>query len=131
MSPLSHIAEKKISAAIANGELDFSRWKGKPLELEDDRFVPADLKMAYKILKNSGFLPPELETRKEIQRLEDLINSTSDEHSRIRQMRKLDLLLRKLDLQRRTNSSVTSQQDYYRRIVERISVKDMKPLEKD
>jgi hypothetical protein len=32
--------------------------------LDDDRFVPDDLKMAYKVLKMSGYLPPEIEERR-------------------------------------------------------------------
>jgi len=58
------IAERKIAEAIQNGNLNVDAWKGKPLPKEDDRLVPADLRMAYKILKNAGYLPPEIEARK-------------------------------------------------------------------
>ena len=97
--------------------------KNKPLPLDDDSFVPDDLKMAYKILKNSGFIPPEVETRKEIQKLEDLISQTEDEHQRLRQMKKLNVLLMKLDNQRSRPSSIEHDEDYYRRIVEKVTVR--------
>ncbi len=117
------IAERKISQAIANGTLTFEQWQDKPLpQDEDDHLVPDDLKMAYKILKNSGFLPQEVELRKEVHRIEELIAATEDEHVRLKQMRKLNLLLIKLDNQRDIPSSIKEQDEYYRKVVERISL---------
>ena len=122
-SALLSIAERRIAQAIEDGTLRTDSWKNKPLPLDDDSFVPDDLKMAYKILKNSGFVPPEVETRKEIQKLEDLISQTEDEHQRLRQMKKLNVLLMKLDNQRSRPSSIEHDEDYYRRIVEKVTVK--------
>ena len=122
-SALLSIAERRIAQAIEDGTLRTDSWKNKPLPLDDDSFVPNDLKMAYKILKNSGFVPPEVETRKEIQKLEDLISQTEDEHQRLRQMKKLNVLLMKLDNQRSRPSSIEHDEDYYRRIVEKVTVR--------
>ncbi len=121
-SALLAIAERRITQAIENGTLRTDSWKNKPLPLDSDSFVPDDLKMAYKILKNSGFVPPEVETRKEIQKLEDLIARTEDEHQRVKQMKKLNVLLMKLDSRRSRPCSIEQDDDYYRRIVEKISV---------
>lgn len=122
MDSLSFIAEQKIAQAMQERDLNSPKWKGRPLPLEDDRFVPEDLKMAYKILKNSGFLPPEIEERKEIKRLEDLIATSEDEHERLRQMKKLNVLLMKIDAQRPSPVNLASQDDYYRKVVERITL---------
>ncbi len=130
MDILAVIAEQKILQAMQERDLSDSKYKYKPLPLEDDSFVPDDLKMAYKILKNSGFLPPEIEERKEVKRLEDLITSTSDEGERLRQMKKLDVLLMKINAKRPFSSSISSQHDYYRNIVERITVRSKQPKEK-
>ena len=126
MDALARIAERKIQEAIDAGELKCENWKNKPLPLEDDRFVPEDLKMAYKILKNSGYLPPEIETKKEIKKIEDLIACTEDEHVRLKQMKKLNFLLMKLETQRSTPSNIASQDDYYRKVVERITLQSEK-----
>ena len=125
-SALLAIAERRIAQAIEDGTLTTDSWKNKPLPLDDDAFVPDDLKMAYKILKNSGFVPPEIETRKEIQNLEDLISQTEDEHQRVRQMKKLNVLMMKLDSQRAKSSSIENDEEYYRRIVEKVSVRAKK-----
>jgi len=51
---------------------------GKPLPREDDREVPGELRSAYRILKNAGFLPEELELRRECLRLRDLLAACGD-----------------------------------------------------
>jgi hypothetical protein len=117
---LQQIAEQRIAKAIEEGSLKIDGWKNRPLPLDDDSFVPDDMKMAYKILKNSGYVPPEVETRKEIHKLEDLIVKTEDSHQRVKQMKKLDLLMRKLDAQRSRPSSIEHDDVYFRKIVERI-----------
>ena len=123
MDSLAFIAEQKILKAMEERDLNSPRWKNKPLPLEDDHLVPEDLKIAYKILKNSGYLPPELEERKEIKKIEDLIASTEDEHERLKQMKKLNVLLMKVEEKRAFRSNIATQDDYYRKVVEKISVK--------
>ncbi len=125
MDILSRIAEKKIKKAMEEGELSpIEHWKNKPLEFERDTFVADDLKIAYKMLKNSGYLPPELETRKKIANLQELIASTEDEHTRLKQMQKLNVLLRRLEDQRNCTSTIQAQDDYYQKIVEKVSVRE-------
>lgn len=123
MNPLAFIAEQKIAQAMKEQDLTDSKWKNRPLPLDDDQFVPEDLKMAYKLLKNSGYLPPEIEERKEVQRLEDLIAATEDEHERVKQMKKLSVLLMKIDAKRSFSTNIASQQAYYQKVVEKVSVK--------
>jgi hypothetical protein len=122
MDSLAFIAEQRIAEAMRERDLNSPKWKNKPLPLEDDRFVPDDLKMAYKILKNSGYLPPEIEERKEVKKLEDLISRTEDEHERLKQMKRLNVLLMKVDAKRPFSSNINSQHDYYRKVVEKISL---------
>ncbi len=126
MDSLAFIAEQKILKAMEERDLNSPQWKNKPLPLEDDHLVPEDLKIAYKILKNSGYLPPELEERKEIRRIEDLIASTEDEHERLKQMKKLNVLLMKVEEKRAFRSNIATQDNYYRKVVEKISVKKTK-----
>jgi hypothetical protein len=67
---LEFIAEQRIAEAIANGELDDLPGAGRPLELDDDALIPEELRLAHRILKNAGYVPPELETLNEIAQLE-------------------------------------------------------------
>jgi len=76
---LEMIAEEKIREAIRNGEFANLPGKGKPLQLEDLSHVPPELRAAYLLLKNAGILPEELQVKKEIIRLQDLLDCCSEE----------------------------------------------------
>ncbi|WP_279156613.1 DUF1992 domain-containing protein [Obesumbacterium proteus] len=73
-------AERHISSALKRGELDNLSGEGKPLLLDDDSHVPADLRVGYRLLKNAGCLPPEIEQRKEAATLASLLRGLSREH---------------------------------------------------
>lgn len=79
---LDRIVERKVQEAMPDGAFDNLEGRGKPLDLEEDTSVPEDLRMTYKILKNAGFVPPELAWRKEILRLQDLLACTLDPETR-------------------------------------------------
>jgi DnaJ-like protein len=82
MSALARLAESKIRAAMSRGEFDDLRGRGEPLPLDDMSRVPADLRMGFKLLRNAGCLPPELEARKEVARLGGLVASAGDPRER-------------------------------------------------
>ncbi|MDR3410135.1 MAG: DUF1992 domain-containing protein [Formivibrio sp.] len=62
---LTQIAEKRIEEARDRGDLDNLPGSGRPLDFDGEPLVPEHQRMAYRILKNSGYLPPELEKHKE------------------------------------------------------------------
>ena len=82
MSVWSRIAEAKITQAIAEGLLDDLPGHGKPLAPDDLSRVPPDVRLGYKILRNAGVAPPEIELRKEIYRLGREIAVCTDERER-------------------------------------------------
>ena len=67
---LDFLAERKIAEAVSRGEFDDLPGVGRPLDLADDALVPEELRLAYRILKNAGFVPPEVEALNEIAELE-------------------------------------------------------------
>jgi hypothetical protein len=92
------IAERKIAEALARGELANLPGEGRPLALDDDALVPEDLRAAYRILKNAGYVPPEVEALTEIAQLENLIHREgADTAERARAVRKLALLRTKIE----------------------------------
>ena len=98
---LEFIAEQRIAEAVAKGELDGLPGEGRPLDLDDDAHVPQDLRLAWRILKNAGYLPPEVQTLNEIARLERI--AVGDASA----MHKLALLRAKIDLISACRSSRT------------------------
>ncbi|PXV70764.1 DUF1992 domain-containing protein [Pantoea sp. PNA 03-3] len=70
---IDQLAEQHIKAAQEKGELSDLPGEGAPLNLEDDSQVPPELRAGYRLLKNAGFLPPELELRREALQVSDLL----------------------------------------------------------
>ena len=79
MSIYELIAERKIQQAIENGDFDNLQNSGKPLPPDELEMVPEELRMSYKILKNAGIIPEELELKKSIMQLTDLLNACENE----------------------------------------------------
>lgn len=101
MDFLHKIVEERIQKAQEEGVFDNLPGKGKPLQLDDDSFIPEDLRLAYKILKNSNCLPIELELRKEIFNLRQLLDAAIDPETRGDLRRQLNLLVLRHNLHRK------------------------------
>jgi len=76
MSIFARIAEAKIQDAMERGEFDALPGRGRPLQLDDMSGIPPHLRLAYKILRNAGVAPPEVELRREVYRLDREIEAT-------------------------------------------------------
>src|SRR5678815_5171246 len=100
------IAEERIRAAQLEGAFDNPPGKGKPLNLEDDSLVPEDLRLTYKVLKNSNCLPVELELRKEFFSLQTLLNAAIDEPTRRELRRELNMIAQNLSIRTRHLASL-------------------------
>jgi hypothetical protein len=72
---LDQWAERHILDAQTKGEFDNLPGSGEPLTLDDDSHVPPELRAGYRLLKNAGCLPPELEQRREAVALVDLLKA--------------------------------------------------------
>ncbi len=120
---IERIAEKRIKEAMEKGEFENLEGKGKPLKFEDDSFVPPDLRMAYKILKNAGYLPPEIEAEKEIRTTMDLLRNAQDEEERYRQVRKLNVIVMKINMLRKRPINLEKNQFYYKKVVEKVTIR--------
>lgn len=123
MDIFQKIAEQRIRQAMEDGEFDNLPGKGQPLQLEDDSHIPEDIRIPYKILKNANCLPPELELKKEILRLEDMLANMPDEKEKYLQMKRLNLLVMRLNMQRKVPVALEEKQQYYEKVVRKFSTK--------
>ncbi|MFO1352787.1 MAG: DnaJ family domain-containing protein [Gammaproteobacteria bacterium] len=121
MDILDRIAEVRIADAIERGDFDDLPGTGQPLQLDDLAQVPEELRAAYKILKNSGFLPPELQLRKDIREAEELLAQAADPAGRNRALARLLLLRQRLDLGRGGKTNLQSEEQYYQKLVARFA----------
>src|SRR5689334_23218372 len=113
------LAEQKIREAIERGDFDGLPGAGKPLDLQEDPLVPEELRVAYRILKNAGFVPPELELANEVRSIEQLLESLPAGEQRSRALRKLQLLNLKL-AESSGGTRVRLPTEYYRRVIDKL-----------
>ena len=122
MISFQKIAEQRILEAQQRGEFNNLPGSGEPLQLEDDSYIPEDLKMAYKVLKNAHCLPPEIELKKEIHQMEDLLATMPDTEEKYRKMKKLNFLIMKLNEKRKVSPLFEEPQYYEKKLVNRLQV---------
>jgi hypothetical protein len=122
MNLLETLAEQRISEARDRGDLEGLPNEGRPLELDDDSMVPPSLRAAYRVLKNAGYLPEELQLRREIHDAEELLRVARTEEERATAGARLRLLLHRLGSTR--GDSLMAQEAYYQRIRDRIQRED-------
>jgi len=123
MECFTKLAENRILQAIEAGEFNDLQGKGQPLNLEDDSHIPPELRMAYKILKNADCLPPELVLRQEVINLQDLVASLPDEAEKLKQMRRLNFLIMKLNMMRPVSAQLLENDLYTPKVLERLESK--------
>lgn len=118
MNVLDALAESKIAAAIASGELSDLPGEGRPLELDDCPLVPEALRVAYRILRNAGFVPPEVEACRERANLARMIASLDDEPARRRAALRLALIEARLEA---TGTAAGATSGYRGALLERLA----------
>jgi hypothetical protein len=111
------IAEERIREAMRAGAFDNLPGAGKPLALDDDRLVPEDLRIAYRILRNAGCIPPELQARMEAAGLRRLAAAATDDAMRRRALARLALIEAQLEAR---GGSLPRASAYCERIVARF-----------
>jgi DnaJ-like protein len=119
MQTLDAIAERRIREAQERGEFDNLPGAGAPLALDDDALVPEDLRAAYRILKNSGFLPLELQVYGEIREVEQLLQRVTDDGGRARLTSRINFLLGRSAAGRR-HGDLRVDEQYFERISGRL-----------
>jgi len=117
MDVFASLAEKRIEEALRRGEFDNLPGAGKPLKLEDDSAIPEDLRMAYRLLKSNGFIPPEIEDLKELIKLKDLIGTTSDEEEKSKRAKELNFKLLKVNMSRKRPLDLDAFPEYKEKIL--------------
>jgi hypothetical protein len=115
--------EQRIKEAQENGEFDNLPGQGEPLNLLDESYIPEDLRLAYKILKNADCLPPELELKKEIRQMEDLLKNIPDEKEKYRQIKKINYKIMKLNMMGHKSPLLEEKQIYYKKLMDKSSRK--------
>jgi hypothetical protein len=122
MDAITKIAEEKIRQAIAEGEFDNIPGAGKPLLFEDETWIPEDLRLAYRILKSAGCIPPELELRKEIITLRDILETIDDDKEKLKRFRELNFKIMQFNMMRKRPLNLEALPEYEQKVFEKKPV---------
>jgi len=94
---------RSLAQSEKNGELRSASNFGRPLDLGDGyEETPVEHRMGYKILKDAGYLPLEVELMREIQALNRKVADSPEDEAKVAQQRlselrqKLALMLERL-----------------------------------
>lgn len=119
---LQHLVEQRIAQAAAEGAFENLPGQGKPLDLDDAPLVPEELRVAHRILKNAGYLPPEIAELREITELGALMRFATGEDERRRASTRLALLCARLEAAGRRSLAEASApgSSYASRIADRL-----------
>ncbi len=121
ISGLDALVEKHVREAQANGVFDNLPGAGAPLKLDDDAMVPEELRAAYRILKNSGYVPPEVEALRDLREIELMLENTRDEAERNTLIAKFNVLLARAGAMRGRHFAVDS--DYFQKVAEKLAAR--------
>jgi len=117
------IIEQRIKEAQERGEFDDLPGRGEPLKIEDDSHIPEDLRLAYKVLRNADCLPPELELKKEIRQMEDMLEHIPDEREKYRQIKRINYKIMQLNMMGKKPLLLEETQLYYKKLVDKLGHK--------
>ena len=95
MDAICFIAEQRIEQAIKEGLFDNLPGMGKPLVLEDLSSLPPELRMAYTILKNSGYIEKKPEAGKALTSRE-LLEHCPDERQAYGKIQKFNVMMNRV-----------------------------------
>ncbi|MBW2558898.1 MAG: DUF1992 domain-containing protein [Deltaproteobacteria bacterium] len=123
MSIFQRIIEQRIKEAQDRGEFDNLPGSGEPLKIEDDSHIPEELRLAYKILKNAGCIPPELQLKKEIRQMEDMLDKIQDEKEMYHHLKRINYKIMKLKTLGKGSPLLEETEIYHKRVVEKLNHK--------
>ncbi len=127
MNIFDKLAESQIEAAIERGELRDLPGEGKPLALDDTSMIPEALRAVYRLLKNAGYLPPEVQLRRDIATAEQLLLQTEDaacaEYAKARA--RLEILRLRLHIHGGSSGHLQLEDEYYRKLLDRMERNDL------
>ena len=120
MTLLDQIAERHIQQAEQRGEFDDLPGAGKPLVLDDDALIPEELRAGYRLLKNSGYLPPELQLNQEIKEVEQLLACVRDPGEHDKAERRLRVLRLRLNQSRGDGVDLVIERRYQDKLLRKL-----------
>ncbi len=117
---IDRLAEEHIREAQARGEFNNLPGAGRPLVLDNHAAVPEELRAGYRLLRNSGYLAPEVLFYREISRAEQLLALAREPDRRSDCLQRIASLVTSLNLARRGPENLQLQQVCFEKFRRRV-----------
>lgn len=122
--PMDRLVEDRIRKAQEEGAFDDLPGAGRPLQLDDDLLVPEELRTVCRVLKNSGYLPPEVAQLRELRQLEALVVGEAGEVGDLERSaarKRMELLLVQLEQAGMGRVAQQAWADYAEKVAARLA----------
>lgn len=115
---LERLVEERIQQALARGDFDHLPGKGKPIPDEAGLdFVPEEMRMACRIMKNAGYIPEEVRLLREMEDVTRLLELAGEQDKEQAKARLHGILGRLGELR---GGNLVLEDRYYRLIAEKL-----------
>ncbi|MDR2605376.1 MAG: DUF1992 domain-containing protein [Desulfovibrio sp.] len=91
LNAIAFVAERKIEEAAAEGAFDDLPGAGSPLHMEDLTHLPPEMRTAYTLLRNAGYLKEPIPAGRHVN-MGDLLTAAPEEKDVYGKMRRLKVL---------------------------------------
>lgn len=118
---MDKLIEERIRQAQAEGAFDALPGAGQPLNLDDDLLIPEELRMVCRVLKNAGYVPPEVEQLRELRQLEAIVISEAGDGARLAARKRLEYLLMQLEQSGMARVAEKAWAEYAEKVTARIA----------
>lgn len=120
MDLLNSLAEQKIGESINAGDLENLEGAGKPIDFTLDEHVPTEVRAIYRVLKHANVLPPEVQLRQDLVRVETLMQSIQNDAEKDTLGRALKRAQLKLALLSQQGLVLQKEQAYVESVVQHL-----------
>lgn len=72
------MADRIIGEAVKRGDFDDLPNRGQKLDFDDPEGLPGELRLSNRVLKNAGYVPEEIQLRKDIDALKQRLSQAID-----------------------------------------------------
>ncbi len=120
MLAFEKIAEQKITQWIKEEDFSKNEFYGKYVDNSEYFKTPAQFRIAFHILKNSGVLPKEFQIKNEILNLKKLLLEITEENEFFKQLRRFNSLIAEFNILSKNKANYSNNEFYCQKLMKKI-----------
>lgn len=114
---IDELAEARIAEAIRTGQFEDLPGEGGRVPMEQVELVPEELRVAYRLLKSSGYIPKQISVLNEISEVEQLVVGLDEGEPKSSAIKRLNLLRAQLGAR---SESLYLKREYSNKVINKL-----------